>query len=215
MIINRYLIAEISRPLATVLGVLVALFAGYSLNTFLSDAVNGLLPAGAIAELTGLKVLIALEVLIPASLYVAVLLSFARLYGDSEFTAMFALSMRPVAIMRSVLTLAGGLAVVVGCLSLFVRPWAYKRLHALTNRAAILLDLDAVQPGSFYVDQNGARVIFVGRRAGPGAPAEDVFVRLIHPDRTEIMSARSANTLPGAAPGRSPRCISTTPSSTR
>ena len=81
-----------------------------------------MLPAGAIAELTGLKVLIALEVLIPASLYVAVLLSFARLYGNSEFTAMFALAMRPVSIMRSVLTLAGGLAVVVGCLSLFVRP---------------------------------------------------------------------------------------------
>ncbi len=205
MTIHRYLLAEISRPLVIVLAILVALFAGYTLNSFLSDAVNGLLPAGAIAELTGLKVLISLEVLIPASLYVAVLVSFARLYGDSEFTAMFALSMRPVAIMRSVLTLAGGLAVVVGCLSLFVRPWAYQRLHALTNRAAALLDLDAVQPGSFYVDQDGDRVIYVGRRAGPAAPAEDVFVRLIHSNRTEIMSARSAETLPGAASGSSPQ----------
>ncbi len=205
MIISRYLLGEISRPLVVVLGALVALFAGYSLNSFLSDAVNGLLPAGAIAELTGLKVLISLEVLIPASLYIAVLVSFARLYGDSEFTAMFALSMRPVMVMRTVLTLAGGLAVVVGCLSLFVRPWAYQRLHLLTSRAATLLDLDAVQPGSFYVDQNGARVIYVGRRAGPGAPAQDVFVRLIHPDRTEIMSARSADMLPGPTAGSSPQ----------
>ncbi len=200
MIINRYLLREITKPLAIILGTLVALFAGYSVNSFLSDAVNGLLPTGAIAELTGLKVLISLEVLIPASLYVSVLVSFARLYGESEFTAMFALSITPAAIVRTVLTLAGCLAVIVGGLSLFVRPWAYQRLHELSSSAATLLDVDAMQAGSFYVDQDGARVIFLAHRAGPGSPARNVFLKLRRKDRTEIISARLAHTLPQAVP---------------
>ena len=199
LIISRYLLGEIIKPLVIVFGVLVALFASYSVNSFLSDAVNGLLPAGAIAELTGLKVLIALEVLIPASLYVAVLVSFARLYGDSEFTAMFALSVTPGDIMRTVLGLAACLALVVGGLSLFVRPWAYQRLHVLSSRAGSLLDVDAMQAGSFYVDQDGARVIFLAHREGAGSPARNIFVKLRHSERTEIVSAKLAYALPNPA----------------
>ena len=199
MIINRYLVGEIVKPLTIVFGVLVALFASYSVNSFLADAVNGLLPAGAIAELTALKVLIALEVLIPASLYVAVLVSFARLYGDSEFTAMFALSVTPGIIMRTVLGLAACLALVVGGLSLFIRPWAYHRLHVLSSRAGSLLDVDAMRAGSFYVDQNGARVIFLAHREGARTPARNIFVKLRHSDRTEIISAKLAYAVPNPA----------------
>ena len=86
-----YLIREIGKTMAVVLGVLVILFASYSASGFLADAVNGLMPADAIAELITLKVIISLEVLIPVSLYIAVVLAFGKLYSDSEFTAMFAL----------------------------------------------------------------------------------------------------------------------------
>ena len=195
LIINRYLLRELSKPLATILGVLIALFASYTAASFLSDAVNGLLPRSAISELVCLKVLIALEVLIPASLYVSVILTFARLYGDSEFAAMFALRLTPTTIMRAVLTLSGCLAVVVGGLSLFVRPWAYGRLHELSNRAATLLDVDAMEAGSFYVGEHGTRVIFLGHRDGPGSPARDVFVKLQYSDHTKIISGRLANPL--------------------
>lgn len=193
MIINRYLIRELSRPLAVILGVLVALFGSYTAAGFLSDAVNGLLPADVIATLIGLKVLISLEVLIPAALYVSVLLSFARLYGESEFAAMFAIRVTPATLIRAVLTLSAGLALVVGFLSLVVRPLAYQKLHQISDRAATLLDLDAMEAGSFYVAQHGERVIFLGHRNGPGAPARDVFIKLRHADRTEIIHARLAD----------------------
>jgi lipopolysaccharide export system permease protein len=200
LIINRYLTRELAKPLTAILGVLVALFASYSVASFLSEAVNGLLPASAIAEMTFLKVLISLEVLIPASLYVSVLLTFARLYGSSEFAAMFALRLTPATMMRAVLTLSACLALIVGGLSLFVRPWAYQRLHELSNRAATMLDVDAMEAGSFYVGQSGTRVIFLGHRDGPGAPARDVFVKLRHTGYTEIVSGRLASTISRTGP---------------
>ena len=161
LIINRYLIREIGTPLVVILAVLVALFASYSAAGFLSDAVNGLLPTDTIAELIGLKVLIALEVLIPISLYISVVLAFGKLYGDSEFIAMFALRVTPARAMSAVLALSGCLAVGVAGLSLVVRPWAYQKLHELSNRAEVMIDVHAMEAGSFYVGQNGNRVIFL------------------------------------------------------
>ncbi len=193
MIISRYLLRELSRPLALILGILVALFASYTAAGFLSNAVDGLLPPGLIVELIGLKVLISLEVLIPASLYVSVLLSLARLHGDSEFAAMSAIRVTPATLIRAVLAISGALAVVVGVLSLVARPFAYARLHDLSDHAATLLDIDAMEAGSFYVSQGGDRVIFLGHRAGPGATARDVFIRLRRPDGTQIVHARLAD----------------------
>ena len=194
LIINRYLIQELSKPLIAILGILIALFASYSTTGLLSNAVDGLLPTGAILELVGLKLIISLEVLIPASLYISVMLSFARLYGESEFAAMFALRVTPATMMRAVLMLSGCLAVIAGALSLFARPWAYQRLHEISGNAVSLLDVNAMEAGSFYVSEHGTRVIFLGHRDGPGSPARDVFVKLQRQDRTEIIFARLADT---------------------
>ena len=198
MIIGLYLLREITAPLVRVLVILMVLFATFSAAGFLSDAANGLLPTSSIAQLVGLKLLIALEVLIPISLYVAVILAFGRMHGDSEITAMFALSVPPWKILGSVLSVCVMLAAVVAALSLYARPWAYSRLHTLAGYAEITLHTNAMEPDTFYVGQHGQRVIFFARRAGPGAPAHDVFVQVWHKDYTQIISARLANPLPEA-----------------
>jgi lipopolysaccharide export system permease protein len=196
LILQSYLIREISKPLAAVLGILIILFASYSAASILSDAVNGLLPTDTIAELIGLKVLISLEVLIPVSLYLSVVLSFSGLYGDSEFTAMFALGVTPAKRVRAVLTLSGYLALAVAGLSLVVRPWAYQKLHELSNSAAATLNVNAMEAGTFYVGENGNRVIFLTHRDGPGAPAHGVFVQLKNSNGTKIIYAPLAQAAP-------------------
>lgn len=178
------------------LSVLVILFASYSASGFLADAVNGLLPADTVAELIALKAIISLEVLIPISLYISIVLAFGRLYSDSEFTAMFALGMTPRRVMGIVATLAGGLAIVVAILSLAVRPWAYQRSHELTKRAETLLDVDYMEAGTFYVGDHGNRVIFVEHRDGPKAPAQNVFVRTLHDGLPRIIYGQHAHQQP-------------------
>ena len=203
LIINNYLIREICRPFMAILGILVALFGSYSAAGFLSDAVNGLVPIETIAELIALKVLISLEVLIPISLYISVVLAFGKLYGDSEFIAMFALRITPNRVTAAVLMLAGGLAAFVACLSLIVRPLAYDQLHILSKRAELSLNVSAMGAGTFYVGQHGKRAIFLAHRQGPGTPAEDVFVQRWSEDKIEIIHARVAYPLEETAPGQS------------
>lgn len=204
MILHRYLMREIGRPLAAVLAILVALFASYSAAGFLSDAVSGLVPTNTIAEMIGLKALISLEVLIPISLYISIVLAFGRLYSDSEFTVMFALRVTPMRVMRAVLVLSGCLAVVVAGLSLGVRPWAYARLHALADQAKSSLNVDDMEAGTFYEGDNGNRVIFIGQRNGPKTPARNVFVRLKYNNRIEVIHARLADRPQSNAPDANP-----------
>ena len=192
LIISRYLIWQIGKPLIVILGTLIALFGGFSIADALTDAVNELVPVAMIAAMIALKLLISLDVLIPISLYLAVVMSFARLYGDQEFPAMFAMGVAPARVTGTVLALAGCLAVMVAGLSLMVRPWAYRETHALSRRAAMMLNVDAMQPGTFYVADHGRRVIFLAHRSGP-AEARHVFVLIRHSDRLTVISARKAD----------------------
>ncbi len=199
---DRYLIREITRPFAAILGILVMLFAGYSLAGILSDAVNGLLPVGAIAALTSLKLLISLDVLIPISLFIAVVAGFGRLQADSEITAMLALGMGPRQLVRPVLGLALALALCVAGLSLFARPWAYATSHEITRHAAAMLNVNAMEAGTFYASTDGNRVIFLGSRAGPHARARHVFVARREGPHLEIISAERATPAMAGADGR-------------
>src|SRR5262249_41279661 len=192
LIINRYLISEVSKPLAAILGIFAALFASYSAAGFLSDAVNGLLPIDTVAEMIALKALISLEVLIPVSLFIAVVLAFGKLNGDSEFTAMFSLRVTPTRVMGAVLLLSTGLAVIVAGLSLVATPWAYEKLHELSKQAELKLDVDAMEAGTSYVGQHGSRVIFLTRRDGPTSPGQDVFVKRWHDGHIEVIYAKLA-----------------------
>jgi lipopolysaccharide export system permease protein len=191
--IDRYLRRSVLRPFAAIVGVLVALFAGYSLSGILADAVSGLLSIGVIAALAGLKLLIALEVLTPISLFVAVVVAFGRLQEDGELTIMLALGMSPLRLARPVIMLALTLAVLVSCLSLFARPWAYAESHAITQRASNMLNLNAMEAGTFYASRDGGQVIFLASRPDPHGPAQGVFVaRRKDNGQVEVIYARSA-----------------------
>ena len=190
--IDRYLLRGTALPFAAILGVLVALFAGYSLAGILADAVGGLLPIGVIAALTTLKVLISLDVLIPISLFIAVVLAFGRLQADAEMTAMLAIGISPARLLRPVLVLAAALAALVACLSLFVRPLAYADSHAISDRASAMLNVNAMQPGTFYAGNGGNQVIFLDNRAGRHSGATGVFVARKTGTHTEVIYANNA-----------------------
>jgi lipopolysaccharide export system permease protein len=178
MIIGRYLLRQILGPFAGVLTVLCVLFMSYGAAGFLSDAVNGLLPTSMIVQVIGLQTLIALEMLIPISLYLSVVMGLGRLYVDSEMTALFALGWTLARVMGIVFGLSLCTAAIVAWLSLVARPWAYTRSHELASVAEASLNSNNMQPGTFYVTGKGERTIYIERREGPAAPAGGVFVQL-------------------------------------
>ena len=95
VIIDRYLIREIVKPLVTVCVMLAVIFISYSLAVHLADAANGLLPANMVVKLVLLKTAIALEVLLPVALYLSVVVALGRLHSDYEMAALAAAGCLP------------------------------------------------------------------------------------------------------------------------
>ena len=106
MIIDRYLSREILQPLVAICLALLAIFVTYSLSRFLVDADAGLLQPGEVAQLTFLKSVISLDVLLPLSLFLAVMTGLGRLYNDSEIYAMRSGGISETRLLRPLLVMA-------------------------------------------------------------------------------------------------------------
>ncbi len=188
MIVHRYLVREVSKPLIAVVVLLVGVFMAYSLTRFLADANEGALSASAVSTLTALKVLIALEVLIPIALYVGMIVTIGRFYSDFEITALKAGGIGEGRIVAPVVWLSLTVAIIVGLLSLFVRPWAYERLYEFRADAEASAELEDIAPGKFHLYGDEGRMVFLESRDAGSGEFAGLFIRSRDESGLEVIS---------------------------
>jgi lipopolysaccharide export system permease protein len=192
-LLGRYVVREIARPALAVSAVLVTVFVGYLLARFLGDVVDGLLPARTIALLVLLRTAIALEVLVPITLFLSVVMALSRLHGDSEMIALAALGVSPTRIVRAVAGLAVVVALGVALLSLLVRPWAYDTSYRLRALAGVEIDLERFKAGRFYARQRGEYVVFAESGDAAAGRLANVFVHSEERGVRQVVFAQSAS----------------------
>jgi lipopolysaccharide export system permease protein len=191
MIIDRYLVREVLKPLGVVSGILIAIFVAYTSSRLLTDAVEGVLPTHTVLALVGLRTVIALEVLLPTTLFLSVVWGLSRLHTDYEMIALAASGVHPARIVRTVGGLAVVAAVIVAGLSLYVRPALYGMTYWLRAQATMDADVRRIEAGRFYAGQRGGHVVFAERYDQEHDEMENVFVhseqngvvRVIHAQR--------------------------------
>lgn len=189
MIIDRYMMREVGLPFCAVAAVLVVIFASYSLTRHLVDANAGLLLAGEVFRLTALRALISLEVLLPLSFYLAVMIGMGRLYSDSEIYAMRSGGISERRLMRPVMLLALLLAAVTALLSLAARPWAYAVSYQLRAEAAASSEVDRIKAARFYRFEESGRTVFIEDISADGRSVNGVFVRSRRGDDVQVITA--------------------------
>jgi lipopolysaccharide export system permease protein len=202
MIIDRYIMREIIKPTVAVCSILVFIFGCYMATRFLVDALSGQLPGTTIIILILLRIAIALEVLLPTTLYLSVVVALGRLYKDSEMTALFACGVSLGRIYRPVLFTAVVIAVIVASLSLFIRPWAYKQYYRIKAHAEANFDLTRMNDGTFYETKKGARVIYAEKVDHQLDEAGRVFIRTERDEDLQVIFARRANQTMDQATGK-------------
>lgn len=195
MIITRYILHEIIMPMVVILAVLVTIFASYSTMHYLEDAVYGFMPVRTVISLILLKVIISLEVLLPCTLYLSVIVGIGRLYKDSEMTAMFASGLSLARVIAVVFSLSLTIALIVASLSLFVRPWAYTQGSWLKEKAKAEFDVTQLKAGRFHKIGKENRFIFINKIDHKQNSAEGVFIqqdKKNEEDVIEVICAKKA-----------------------
>ena len=201
MIIDRYMVREVGLPFIAVSAVLVIIFTTFSLTHFLVDANAGLLLAGEVVKLTVLKALVSLEVLLPLSFYFAVMLGMGRLYSDSEIYAMRSGGISEGRLMRPVMLLALGLAVLTGFLSVSARPWAYQRSYQIRAEARAASEVDRIRQGQFYHFEKSRRTVFIEHIAKNGRSVKGIFVRSRDDNDLQVITSVNGQLDSQARPG--------------
>lgn len=189
MIIDRYLTREILRPMLAILALLVSIFASYLAAAYLVDAVIGNLPLAAVVLLIAIKIGISLEVLLPVTLLLSVVIAFGRLYKDSEMTAFSSCGVSTWQTLKPVFYLATIVALVGACASLFIRPAAYDQIYRMKARAEKDMDIGLMEGGHFYELQSGTMVFFAERIRDDPQRAQQVFIRSQTGDDIKIIRA--------------------------
>jgi len=192
LILRRYIIREIIKPKAATATVVILIFAGYCAARFLADAANGLLPGTTVAAMIFLRVIVALEVLLPVTLYLSVIVALGRLYADHEMTALEAVGVGPDQIFKAVFGLSLAFALFVSGLSLYARPWAYEQYYRLRAEARENFDLRLIEAGRFYEINPKGRIFFARKVDQKSGRATDVFIQRDLDGGREITRAREA-----------------------
>ena len=190
--IERYIIREVLRPFSFVLALLVALFICFSSARYLAQAVTETLGIYFMVRLILLKTLIALEVLAPIALYTSVVIGLGRLHQDREIVALNAAGAGDKNIIGPVMMVSIPIALAVGYLSLYARPWAYETSYRLDAAAKADLNTDRFQPGRFYGNEDTGTVIYIGANDETSGEMERIFYYTRKGDVSEVIVALNA-----------------------
>jgi len=174
------------------MALLVIVFTGYSLGVKLTQAAEGEVPLSIVARLIGLNSIIAMEILLPTALYLSIIATLSRFYRDSEMVAMQASGFGEFRIIRSIALLSVLIAVIVGVISLYARPWAYRQSYQIEADARAEFDIRKIEPGRFIELQGSKYVLFARDVDKDKGRLKEVFLQSDKDGRIQVTYAREA-----------------------
>lgn len=190
-VISRYVLRETLQTWLVVTVVLMLILVTNQFATVVGDAAASKLPRDAIFELIGLTSIQYLTILVPVGLFLAIMLSLARLYHDSEMAALMACGFGPAQLYRPLLVIGVVLAAAVGVLSLVVAPGAVREVSAMAAAAKREASLGLLEAGRFVTFGDTGAVLYASEVTDDGH-LHDVFVQRRVQDSVEIILAEEA-----------------------
>ncbi|MFC0308577.1 LPS export ABC transporter permease LptF [Gallibacterium trehalosifermentans] len=166
MILTKYLIREVLKSQLAILFILLVIFLAQQLVRVLGSAVNGNVPVDVILPLLGLGMPTMAQLMLPLSLFLALLLTFGRLYSESEITVMQACGVGPATLVKVGLLLSVITVSVAAYNSLYLTPWALKKQVEVVENAKANPTASVIIPGQFISSNKGDFVLFVEKVKG-------------------------------------------------
>lgn len=176
MILFRYLSRELAGTIMAVTLVLVLIVIGNRLIQQLALAASGDLPLNMVFYTVFLRLPSLLGVILPLALFIGILLSYGRLYAESEMTVMTATGLSDGKILRYTLIFSSVITLLVAFCTLYVSPWGAQKLEDIYAQQAKMNEFDLLSPGAFQEIGSGKRVIYIEGLAKDNTELHNVFI---------------------------------------
>ena len=205
MIIFRYLAREVLATMFAVSFILLLILLSGHFARLLSEAAAGKLDAGVLFTVIGFMSLRFLEIILSLGLFIGIILSYGRLYVDSEMTVMSACGISDKRLVLYTFVMALPVAMMVGVISLFLAPYGYKITHQIVAEQRNRTDFETIQPARFNRTQGGAAISYAESISDDKKQLNFVFMAQINSGASdedpEILTAQSGETRVDAVSG--------------
>jgi lipopolysaccharide export system permease protein len=176
LIVFRYLSREVLLTLSAVSAVLLVIIMSGRFIKYLAQAASGALDPGSLFLIMGFRLPGFLQLILPLGLFLGILLSYGRLYLESEMTVLSATGMSQQRLLGMTLFPAALVALVVAWLSLSLAPQGANQFQLLLNKQDAMTEFDTLVPGRFQSLSDGTRVTYTEQLSDDRANLGGVFI---------------------------------------
>ena len=175
MILFRYLAREVLVTMLAVSSTLLLIAMSSRFVKYLAEAASGVIAPDMLLSIMAYRVPSFLEQVLPMGLFIGILLAYGRLYVESEMTVMTACGISTRRLSLYTLMPAALVAVVVGCLSLYVSPAGINRVQEIFQDAKNSTGLELLVAGRFRTDSKTGRVTYIESLSSDRQQMQQVF----------------------------------------
>jgi len=187
LIIFRYLSRELFTSMAAVTGILLMILMSSRLIYQLTAAAAGKIPLEIVFFTLLLRMPSFLEMILPLSLFIAILLAYGRLYAESEMTVLTATGFSNTRLLGYTLLPAGFITLMVAFFSLYLSPLGAQKMEDLYRKQATMTEFELLAPGRFQGTDKGTRVTYTEGLSDDKSQMNNVFIA----DGNTILLAKS------------------------
>jgi len=188
-ILGKYLRRETFKAFVAILLVLFVFSIGTLFAETLRAIARGVLPASMLYVELGLRSIDSLTLLLPLSLYLAVLMKLAQMYRNQELVMFHSFGLSTKQILKMYLPQMLVFFIFLMILSLFVIPIASKTSERLTLAASKNISLMGLKEGVFQELSGSNSVIYVRKINVEKKRLENIFINIKHEDRIDTLTA--------------------------
>ncbi len=178
MILFRYFAREVFGTMLVVTLVVLVISMGWRFSGYLQEAANGVLTPDILLLVMAWRLPGFLELILPISFFLAILLAYGRLYVDSEMVVLQACGMSPTRLMMLTLILAAVVMSMTAALSMWLKPAGEARVEQLFSSQQNLTEFDTLIPGRFQSLKSGERVTYTESFSDDGR-LQELFMHAI------------------------------------
>ncbi|MBL4799678.1 MAG: LPS export ABC transporter permease LptF [Oleispira sp.] len=162
--------------MVAVTGILLMILMSSRLIYQLTAAAAGKIPLEIVFFTLLLRMPSFLEMILPLSLFIAILLAYGRLYAESEMTVLTATGFSNGRLLGYTLLPAAFITLLVAFFSLYLSPLGAQKMEDLYRTQASMTEFELLAPGRFQSTSKGSRVTYAEGLSDDKSQMINVFI---------------------------------------
>lgn len=191
MIIRRYLCNEILQRFFWITSLVFLIYLSDRFIDLLGIVAASKISNLFIIKMLTLKLVYVLPKLLPATLFLAIILSYLRLINDNEITIIQTAGINQMDHLKIVFLTVMPICIFVAGMAFFISPWAQNKFTELRNHAKQNTEISSLIAGQFTEIGKDNQVVYI-ESISEQKIMQNVFLQINHDDNSGILTAASA-----------------------